>query len=209
MSLIGDLKWRYATKKYDASKIVSVENIAYIKEAIQLSASSYGLQAYKVLIIEDKAIREKLKPVSWGQTAITDASNLLVFCNYTEIKDETIENFIQLKADITEKNSADFKGYGYFMKAKLNEKSSNEINNWTSKQTYIALSNALNACAELKIDSTPIEGFEPEAYNEILGLAEKGLNASVVLAIGYRSEEDVNQFDIKVRKPLDELFEVI
>jgi nitroreductase len=209
MSLIGDLKWRYATKKYDASKIVSVENIAYIKEAIQLSASSYGLQAYKVLIIEDKTIREKLKPVSWGQTAITDASHLLVFCNYTEIKDETIENFIQLKAEITEKNCADFKGYGDFMKAKLNEKSSDEINNWTSKQTYIALSNALNACAELKIDSTPIEGFEPEAYNEILGLAEKGLNASVVLAIGYRSEEDVNQLAKKVRKPLDELFEVI
>ena len=209
MSLIGDLKWRYATKKYDASKIVSVENIAYIKEAIQLSASSYGLQAYKVLIIEDKAIREKLKPVSWGQTAITDASHLLVFCNYTEIKDETIDNFIQLKADISEKNSADFKGYADFMKLKLNEKSADEIKSWTSKQTYIALSNALNACAEFKIDSTPIEGFEPEAYNEILGLAEKGLNASVVLAIGYRSEEDVNQFAKKVRKPLDQLFEVI
>ena len=209
MSLIDDLKWRYATKKYDASKIVAVENIAYIKEAIQLSASSYGLQAYKVLIIEDKTIREKLKPVSWGQSAITDASHLLVFCNYSEIKDETIENFIQLKADISEKNAFDFKGYGDFMKAKLNEKSSDEINNWTSKQTYIALSNALNACAELKIDSTPIEGFEPEAYNKILGLAEKGLNASVVLAIGYRSEEDVNQFTKKVRKPLDQLFEVI
>ena len=121
MSLIDDLKWRYATKKYDASKIVSEENLSYIKAAIQLSASSYGLQAYKVLIIEDKAIREKLKPVSWGQSAITDASHLLVFCNYSEIKEETINNFIQLKADISEKNAVDFKGYGDFMKAKLNE----------------------------------------------------------------------------------------
>lgn len=209
MSLIEDLKWRYATKKYDVSKKISAENLAYIKDVIQLSASSYGLQAYKVLIIEDNAIREKLKPVSWGQTAITDASHLLVFCNYTEIKDETIDNFIQLKADISEKNSDDFKGYADFMKLKLNEKSADEIKSWTSKQTYIALSNALNACAELKIDSTPIEGFEPEAYNEILGLAEKGLNASVVIAIGYRSEDDVNQFAKKVRKPLDQLFEVI
>ena len=95
------------------------------------------------------------------------------------------------------------------MKSKLKEKSSEEISSWTGKQTYIPLANVLNACAELKIDSTPIEGFEQDKYNEILGLKERGLEASVVVAIGYRSKEDPSQNAKKVRKPLDVLFEEI
>ena len=97
MDFIKNLEWRYATKKFDTQKKVSTEDLEKIKEAIQLSASSYGLQLYKVLIIEDQATREKLKPASWGQPQITDASHLLVFCNYAKVSDDQIDEFIELK----------------------------------------------------------------------------------------------------------------
>ncbi|WP_394747540.1 NAD(P)H-dependent oxidoreductase [Spongiimicrobium salis] len=209
MKLIENLKWRYATKQYDSSKKVNSEDIEKIKEAIQLSATSYGLQLFKVLIVEDPVIREKLKPVSWGQPQITDASHLFVFCGYNDITDEDVEAYINLKAQIQGVQVADLKDASDFMKMKMKEKSAEEKPLWTAKQTYIALSNALNACAELQLDSTPIEGFDPEAYSEILNLKDKGLNASVVLAIGYRSEEDHTQNAKKIRKPLEAIFEKI
>ncbi len=209
MKLIENLKWRYATKKYDSSKKVNDEDLQKIKEAIQLSASSYGLQLFKVLIINDKTVREKLKPVSWGQSQITDASHLMVFCNYNKVTDDDVETYINLKAEVQDLPISSLEGAADFMKAKMKEKSAEEKISWTARQTYIALSNALNACAELKLDSTPIEGFDPEEYSEILKLKEKGLSASVVMAIGYRSEDDATQHAKKVRKPLKALFETL
>ncbi|AXT62662.1 NAD(P)H-dependent oxidoreductase [Aquimarina sp. AD10] len=209
MKLIENLKWRYATKKYDSSKKVNDEDLQKIKEAIQLSASSYGLQLFKVLIINDKTVREKLKPVSWGQSQITDASHLMVFCNYNKVTDDDVETYINLKAEVQDLPISSLEGAADFMKAKMKEKSAEEKISWTARQTYIALSNALNACAELKLDSTPIEGFDPEAYSELLKLKEKGLSASVVMAIGYRSEDDATQHAKKVRKPLKALFETL
>ncbi|MFT7612675.1 MAG: nitroreductase/dihydropteridine reductase [Parvicellaceae bacterium] len=209
MEFIENLKWRYATKQYDSSKKVKEEDLDKIKEAIQLSASSYGLQLFKVLNIENKSIREKLKPVSWGQSPITDSSHLLVLCNYTEVQNENIDGYLNLKAEVQGIDVVNLKGYGDFIKSKLKEKSSEEKSSWTAKQTYLALANVLNACAELKIDSTPMEGFEPDKYNEILGLKKRGLEASVVIAIGYRSKEDTSQNAKKVRKPLEVLFEEV
>ncbi len=206
MQLIENLKWRYATKKYDATKKVSSEDIDKIKEAIQLAASSWGLQLYKVMDVKDLAIRESLKPHSWGQTQITDASHLFVFCSHTAVSDQDTDDYIALKSEVQGIPAEDLKGYGDFMKMKINEKTPEQIIPWTEKQTYIALGKALAAAAALKIDTTPIEGFEPEKYNEILGLKEKGLTASVVLAIGYRHEEDATQHQPKVRKSIDALF---
>jgi nitroreductase/dihydropteridine reductase len=209
MELIENLKWRYATKQYDASKKIKDEDLEKIKEAIQLSATSYGLQPFKVLNIENKSIREKLKPVSWGQHPIVDASHLFVFCNYTDVQDENIDDYLNLKAEVQGIDVSNLNGYGDFVKAKMKEKSSEEKSNWAAKQTYIALANVLNACAALKIDSTPMEGFEKDRYNEILGLKTRGLEASVVVAIGYRSKQDHTQNSKKVRKSLDVLFEEI
>ena len=209
MKLKENLKWRYATKKFDATKKVSEDHINYIKEAIQLSAASYGLQNYRVLIIKNPVLRETLKPISWGQTQITDASHLFVFCNYTQVLDHDIDALMKLKAEVSEIDISALSGYGDFIKVKLKEKSDQEIMSWTAKQTYIALANALSACPELKIDSTPIEGFEVEAYNETLGLAKKGLNASVILAIGYRHDEDQTQHSKKVRQSIEDLFEEV
>ena len=209
MSLIENLNWRYATKKYDASKKVSIEDMNQIKEAIRLTATSYGLQLFKVVDVEDKDIREKLKPASWAQPQITDASHLLVFCGYADVKDEHIDEYMNLKAEVSNIDVENLKGYGDFVKGNMNAASAEFKQIWTAKQTYIALGNAMAACAELKIDSTPMEGFDVSAYNEILGLTEKGLKADVVLAVGYRSDEDDTQQHPKVRKSIESLFETV
>ena len=209
MNYIENLKWRYATKKFDSSKKISSENLEKLKEAIQLSVSSYGLQLYKVIIIENTSLREKLKPVSWGQDQITEASHLVVFCNYTNVKDKHVDDFLNITAKAQDMEVKNLSGYGDFMKGKINEMTKSESFNWTSRQTYLALGNLLSACAELKIDSCPMEGFEAEKYNDILGLSEQGLNAAVIATIGYRSNEDHTQNRPKVRKSLNELFEVL
>lgn len=209
MTLTENLKWRYATKKFDTDKKVSIENIEKLKEAVQLAVSSYGLQLYKVLIVENKEIREKLKPVSWNQPQITDASHLFIFCNYTKVEESDVNEYLKVKAETQNLNFEDIKHYAEAMMKKINRFSPEELKCWTGKQTYIALSNLLSACAELKIDACPMEGFRPEEYNRILGLTERNLNAAVIAPVGYRSEADKTQYAEKVRKPIDLLFETI
>jgi nitroreductase len=209
MEFIKKQEWRYATKKFDPHQKVSEENLEIIKRAVQLSTSSYGLQLYKVLIIEDPKTREKLLPASWNQSQIVDASHLFVFCNYAEVKPHHIDQYIDLTAKTRQLNVEDLKAYGDFMKLKIGEQSNENQASWTKHQTYLALGNLLAVCADLQIDACPMEGFEAEKYNEILGLTEKGLNASLVAPIGYRSQDDNTQNLPKVRKPLELLFESI
>ncbi|WP_298121380.1 NAD(P)H-dependent oxidoreductase [Flavobacterium sp.] len=206
---IKDANWRYATKKFDATKKISAEDFASLKEAIRLSASSYGLQPYKILIVENPEVRAQLQPASWGQSQIVDASHLLVFANITNFGETEIDATINNMATTRNIPAEALQGYGDFMKSKLVGLSEDVKNTWTSKQTYLALGNLLNAAAELKIDVTPMEGFEPEKYNEILGLDKLGLNASLVATIGYRHEEDATQHYAKVRKSNEELFVTI
>ncbi len=199
-------KWRYATKKFDTTKKVSAEDLETLKEAIQLSASSFGLQLYKVIIVENQALRTQLQPASWGQTQIIDASHLLVFANQTTVEASDVDNYIQ-NISATRNIPVDaLTGYADFMKGSVSNMPEEVKPIWTSKQTYLALGNLLNAAAELKIDVTPMEGFVPAQYNEILGLDKLNLNASLVAAVGYRHEEDATQHGAKVRKSKENLF---
>lgn len=209
MRLLEDLKWRYATKKFDPSKNIVTKDLERLQEAIQLSVSSYGLQLYKVLVIKDEKLRKRLKEASWNQSQITDASHLFIFCNYIERGEKHIDDFIQATATIQGTPLDKLTPYGDFIKESLSQKSDSEWMAWSEKQTYLALSNLLMACAELKIDACPMEGFEADKYDEILGLKKKGLNAAVIAPVGYRSEEDHTQFRKKVRKPKEILFELI
>lgn len=207
MQTLENLKWRYATKKMDTNKKVSENDIDTIKEAIQLSASSYGLQPYKFIDVRDTELRKQLQPLCWNQPQIVEASHLLVFCNKITVTDQDVDHIVELKAQINNMKIEQLSGYGDFVKIKMKEKSQQEMFDWTAKQAYIALGNALAACAELKIDSTPMEGFEAQKVDELLGLKEQGYSACLLLAIGYRSSEDTNQRTKKVRKPNTELFE--
>jgi nitroreductase len=205
-NFIKDANWRYATKKFDNTKKVSTEDLITLKEAIRLSASSYGLQPYKVFIIENPELRAKIQPAAWGQSQIVDASQLIVFANMTNFSDEDIDVSLSLTTETRGLPADALKGYGDFMKSKIGVLSEDVRNTWTSKQTYLALGNLLNAAAELRIDVTPIEGFEPDKVNEILGLKQLGLNASVLATIGYRHKDDATQNYVKVRKSNEELF---
>ena len=205
-NFIKDANWRYATKKFDTTKKVSTEDLKTLKEAIRLSASSYGLQPYKVFIIENPELRAKIQPAAWGQSQIVDASQLIVFANMTNFSDEDIDVSLSLTTEARGLPADALKGYGDFMKSKIGVLSEDVRNTWTSKQTYLALGNLLNAAAELRIDVTPIEGFEPDKVNEILGLKQLGLNASVLATIGYRHKDDATQNYAKVRKSNEELF---
>lgn len=208
-TFIENQNWRYATKKFDSSKRISQSDLETLKEAIRLSASSYGLQPYKVLIIENKEIREQLKPFSWNQSQITEASHLFVFANYVDVESIHIDDYIKNIATTRNLNVEDLKPFSDLMKTNLINLPQELKNTWTSKQTYLAMGNLLNAAAELKIDATPMEGFDPAKYNEILGLEKLGLNASLVVPVGYRHEEDYAQHLIKVRKSKEDLFQTI
>ena len=178
----------------------------YYWNPIRLSASSYGLQPYKVLVVTDMEIRKKLRPFSWDQSQVTDASHFIVFANQTDFGTELVDGYIKNVSETRNIPVGGLQEYSDFMKSKLMDlpKEAKEI--WTAKQTYIALGNVMQAAAELKIDTCPMEGFEAEKYDEILGLGKLGLTATVALPIGYRSEEDATQHYAKVRRTKEELF---
>jgi nitroreductase len=205
-NFINNANWRYATKKFDATKKVSDADLQTLKEAIRLSASSYGLQPYQVILVENPELRAQIQPAAWGQSQIVDASHVLVFANVTNIGNAEIDAYLNNVAETRGLSIDALQGYGDFMKSKISSLSDEQKNIWTSKQTYLALGNLLNAAAELNIDVTPMEGFEPEKVNAILGLNEKGLNASLIATIGYRHAEDATQNYAKVRKSEQELF---
>lgn len=206
---IEKLQWRYATKKFDADKKIEKEKLETLKKAIQLSASSYGLQPYKVFIIEDPELRAKLQPAAWNQPQITDASQLIVFAHDTNFGDDQIDAYIENVVHTRGLNAEDLKGYADFMKNKITPLPEEVKSAWTARQAYIALGNLLSAAAHLEIDACPMEGFEVEAFNDILGLKEKGLSTAVIATIGYRSAEDDTQHYAKVRKSENELFETL
>ena len=209
MNVIDHYKWRYATKKFDTKKKISNSNIELIKESISLAPTSYGLQLFKVIIVEKKEIKYDLKKASFNQSQISDASHIFIFCNSTKIVENDIDTYIKNKAAIQNKTISEISGYGDFLKDTLLKKEHNKISTWTANQVYIALSHLMTFCPSLGIDSCPIEGFEASKYNEILKLNNRNLNSTVVAAVGYRSNKDSSQYEKKIRKSNDELFETL
>jgi nitroreductase len=203
------MQWRYATKKFDATKNISEENLAYLKEAMQLSASSYGLQPYEILLIKDQETKEKLLPASWNQSQITDASYVVVIANKTNFGNELVDEYVQNAIDARGISESDIADYANYMKNTLAGFSQEDKATWTAKQCYIVLANLLTAAAYKEIDACPMEGFQATTYNEILGLEARNLNAAVICTIGYRSNEDATQNNKKVRRPESQLFKNI
>ena len=205
-TFLDDQNWRYATKKFDNTKKISDADLNFLKEAIRLSTSSYGLQPYKIIIVENPETRAQLQPVSWGQSQITEASHLMVFANETNFGEKGIDEYFQNLSQTRNIPLDAVQGYKDFMKSKITTLSEDVRNIWTAKQSYLALGNLLNAAAELKIDVCPMEGFDATQYNQILGLDTLNLNAALVATIGYRSTEDATQNHPKVRKSNKDLF---
>ena len=206
MKTIEALKWRYATKRFDSTKSISNESLENLKEAIQLTATSYGLQPFKVIVVQDKETKTKLRAAAYNQPQLEEADAIFVFCNQLSPGNKEIDDYIQNISDTRNFPVENLKGFEDYMKGAVNGISESDKAVWTAKQTYIALGSLLIAAGELHIDACPMEGFEPGGFNEILGLKEKGLNAAVIAAVGYRSSEDQTQFLTKVRKSKEDLF---
>jgi nitroreductase/dihydropteridine reductase len=206
MSLIDKLKWRYATKKFDSTKKIAAEKLETILEAVQLSPSSLGLQHYRVLIIEDAATREKLRAVAYGQSQITDASQLIVFAAETGIDEAFGKKYIDNIALVRKTPRENLAGFEGMVLGAINSRTPVDRLIWAQKQAYIALGVLISVTAELDIDSCPMEGFDPVQFDEILGLKEKGLTTTVIATIGYRAEDDPYSRLPKVRRPKEELF---
>lgn len=204
--LLESLEWRYATKKYDASKKVSEADFEILKESMRLSVSSMGLQPYKIIIVENPTLREQLKAAAFNQSAITDASHVIIFANEVNVGDKQVTDYMNNIARTREIDIDSLSGFDKSLRGFIGNLSNEELISWTRFQTYIALGNLINSAALLKIDATPMEGFNIQQFNEILGLSQQNLSASVIATIGYRHKDDATQHLKKVRKQSNEIF---
>lgn len=206
-SIISALSWRYATKAFDPNKKISSEDISTIQEALRLSASSFGLQPWKFVFVENPVLREKLVEHSWGQKQVVDASHLLVFCVPSDFGMNDVIKLTSETANIRNIPKESLDGYEQMMiQAVEAKKEGGVLSSWMEKQTYIALGNIMTVLAQMNIDSCPMEGFISEKIDEILALKEKGLKSVVMLPIGYRDETDKYAHLAKIRYSQDDSF---
>ena len=206
MSLVEKLQQRAAIKKFDPSKKISAEQLDQLQSAVQLAPSSYGLQSFKVIVVQDPETRAKLRAAGYNQPQITDASALFVFASLTTLDEAFGKKFIDLVADTRSVDRASLEGFEQVILGTLSSRTDDQKLAWSHKQTYIALGVLVSEAAELGIDAGPMEGFDAAQFDEILGLKEKGLTTSVIAAVGFRAEDDIYSKMIKVRRPKSELF---
>ncbi|MGG7661408.1 NAD(P)H-dependent oxidoreductase [Dyadobacter sp. BHUBP1] len=205
--LIKKLNWRYATKRMNG-QTVPREKLDNILEAIKLAPSSVGLQPYKVIVVEDKALKDKIfSEAAPRQLQIPDASHLLVFAAWERITAEQVDDFIKLIATTRNVSLESLAGYHSSINGGILSRSEEVNFDWAARQAYIALGHGLVAAATEEVDATPMEGFDSAKLDEILGLREKGLSSVVILTLGYRdAEKDPYVNAKKVRRAHEELF---
>ena len=208
--LVEQLNWRYATKAFDASKKISDADWATLTEVLRLSPSSYGLQPWKFIVVKNPAVRKQLRPVSWNQSQIEEASHMIVFAALKKMDEAYVDHFIATTAKVRGLDVAVLKGYRDMMVGDLVKgPRSAVIASWSQRQTYIAIGTLLTSAAVLEIDACPMEGFDPSKYDEILGLNKTDYASVAVVTLGYRSAADKSQNDAKVRYSAEEVFQVV
>ncbi|MFM2212601.1 MAG: hypothetical protein RL639_1795, partial [Verrucomicrobiota bacterium] len=199
--LLASLEWRYATKAFDTRKLPDA-TWAALEESLRLTPSSFGLQPWKFIVVNDPAVRAKLRPVSWNQSQVTDASHLVVFARRTEMTEADVNEFFsQIVAD-RKIDAAVIEPYRQMMLGGVVKgKDAAAQKDWAARQLYIALGQLMGAAAAMAIDTCALEGIDPAAYTEILGLKGTGYEVVVACAVGYRSSEDKYAGMKKVRFP--------
>lgn len=205
MELLDKLNWRYASKAMNGQKVPQ-EKIDNIIEAISLAPTSSGLQPFEVIVITNQEVKEKIKPIAWNQSVITDCSHLLVFAAWDTYTADRINKMFDLTNEVRGFENEGWENYRQLLLSNYPQRDA-EINfNHAARQAYIAFSQAIAAAAFEEVDSTPMEGFEADALDEILGLREKGLRSCVLLPIGYRDTENDWLVNLKkVRKSKEDL----
>jgi len=205
MNNIEALKWRYATKKFDSQRILSEDKIEILKYAFNLTATSYGLQPIKMVIVHNKKLQEKLVEHSMNQQQIASASHVLILCIEREIDKEFIENYFKYVQKIRATPDEILSPFKDFLIDDFKNKHVDEIASWATNQAFLAMGTLLTVSATEAIDACPMEGFEPNKYDEILGLDKLNLRSVLVLPIGYRAKDDIFSEFKKVRRPLSDI----
>ena len=201
-NLIDLLKWRYATKKMDASQSVSEDKVEQILEAIRLTATSSGLQPYEVIVVTNSEVRERIKAIAWNQGQITDGSHLLVFAAWDNYTTERINHMFDWVNEVRGFRNQGWEDYRQMLLNNYPNRDAEVNFQHAARQAYIGLGTALLAAAELGVDSTPMEGFDPDALDEILDLRSRGLRSVVILPLGYREADNDWLVNLqKVRRP--------
>lgn len=204
MKVVDALNWRYAVKKFSLDKL-SNEEVGTLADATRLSASSYGLQPYKILAVESQAVRAQLLPFSFGQDKVAQSSHLIVIAAQTNIGDATVERYIDKYSQIANKPKSELQNFSNHMKSALAAKTPEQRQEWAHQQAYIALGTLLTCAAMMKIDSCPMTGFDSAGYDAVLGLKDLGLTSTVICPIGRRHGEDTQAQAPKVRFDYDEI----
>ncbi|PJZ59351.1 NAD(P)H-dependent oxidoreductase [Leptospira barantonii] len=200
MDLLEKMNWRYATKRMTGEKLPP-EKVERIVESIRLTASGFGLQPYNVLVIEDEELKRRILPVANNQPQIVESSHLLIFAAWDGITENKIENHIQLVANTRNIPPESLQGFKNSMLGWLKSHTHESSFNWAARQTYIALGTGIVAAAVEDVDATPMEGFNAAGLDELLGLKEKGLRSTSILALGYRDADKDHLVNApKVRK---------
>lgn len=203
-TLLNALNWRYAVKKFDAAGRIPLDKWEALEESLLLSPSSYGLQAWKFLVVEDKALRAKLRPASWDQSQITDADKLVVFLVKKDAGPEDVQRFVDRISEVRRVPAETLEGYKQMMLQSMSLPPE-KVEAWLTRQVYIALGNFLTSAALLGVDACPMEGFDKDEYDNILGLREQGWKSVVVATAGVRASDDAYAKSRKVRFPKAEI----
>ena len=204
MDIIKQLQWRYATKKFDASKTLTSAKLNTLKEAFNLTATSFGLQTLNLVIVKNKTLRESLLPYSYNQPQVVNASHLLVICIQEDIEDSDVIDYYNNIKTIRSTPESILNPYREQLQGMMQKKTVEQRQSWSKNQAYIALGNLMTVCAIENIDACPMEGFIPEKYDDILQLNKKGLKSVLILPVGYRAEDDMFSTLKKVRKSIDQ-----
>lgn len=203
------LEWRYATKKFDPTKKISEQDQKTLWDSLIQTPTSYGLQMMKFLIVQNPEIREKLKAASWNQSQVTDCSHYVVFLARDSVTEQDVQKLIDRMAEVRGIPKDTLTGYRNMMMGNLVNSPRPDAIDWNKKQTYIAMGFLLETAALLKIDSVPMEGLDPKAYDKILGLEGSGYTTAMTVALGYRASDDQYQNAKKVRYPEKDLIQFV
>ena len=204
-NILDALEWRYAVKKFDDKASLTEQQILEVKKVFNLSASSYGLQPYKMIVVQNPELKEKLVPASFGQQQISQSAAILVFAVRTDFGMDYIDQFFKDMSTKRQIPLENLEGYKNFMKGSFANKSEDEISSWATKQVYLTIGHMLASLAALQIDACPMEGLDPQAYDKILDLDAKQLKTIIAMPIGVRAPDDASATALKVRKDLSDI----